>query len=326
MQNNKGKQLIFVGGSPRSGTTLVQSILDSHPNIAGGPEFDRIPDIIEIRNKLYHSIDIGRIDVFCSHDEVDQYICNLIENLLIPFANKQNKNLVSEKTPSNILVFSDLLRICPEAKFIFVIRDPRAIITSMLEVGKKAKAKKVETPLFTQNTTDAIAYVTQCFNEGFKALNNNPDKVLLVIYEKLVGNPETETKKICEFLKIDWHDSMLLPGEKEHVGAKGIDNIWYDTKMYKRNIEKNEVSKWHDKLSYLQIIQINKAFQDNTHLTEIGYKFDSAAIPLFNRLIALFVLNSNLMIKAILSLIIKAVLKSSLVRYLGKKILSTIRN
>ena len=52
----RGEQFIFVGGAARSGTTLVQNILDSYPYIIGGPEFRNIPSIIKLRNELHESI------------------------------------------------------------------------------------------------------------------------------------------------------------------------------------------------------------------------------------------------------------------------------
>lgn len=47
-----GKRYILVGGAPRSGTTLLQNILDSHPDIVGGPEFMHLRDFVELRKTL----------------------------------------------------------------------------------------------------------------------------------------------------------------------------------------------------------------------------------------------------------------------------------
>ena len=60
---SRGKRFVFIGGSPRSGTTLVQNILDSHPVICGGPEFHHLPDIMNLRKALRDSIAKGWIDL-----------------------------------------------------------------------------------------------------------------------------------------------------------------------------------------------------------------------------------------------------------------------
>ncbi|WP_347275212.1 sulfotransferase [Candidatus Kuenenia sp.] len=233
---NQDERLIFIGGSPRSGTTLVQNILDSHPDIFGGPEFLHLPDIIHLREKLHGSISRGWIDLFCSCEDVDGYIRSFIENLLLPLADKQRSKFISEKTPENILVFSELLKLFPQAHFIHVIRDPRAIVFSMQQVRNRAINKGFIPPAFTATISASIKYAERCINAGLTASKNAPDKVLTVVYERLVIDPEKETKKICKFLGFEWNSQMIFPANKEHLGEKAItsksNEIWYDKKMY----------------------------------------------------------------------------------------------
>jgi len=107
MNNPSGSErLIFVGGCPRSGTTLVQNMLDSHPDIFGGPEFLHFEDLIRFRKILGRSISVGWIDLFCSHDDLDHHLRTLIQNLFLPLADRQGCAYMSEKSPMNVLVLS----------------------------------------------------------------------------------------------------------------------------------------------------------------------------------------------------------------------------
>ena len=164
-----GQRLIFIGGSPRSGTTLLQNMLDSHPLILGGPEFLHLQDIVDLRRRLHSSITKGWIDIICTREDVDSYIIELIEKLFLPLADKNQCEFYSEKSPDNILVFSELIDLFPEAHFIQVIRDPRAIVSSMQQVKKRAIDKGVKPPYFTANLSASIAYVKKCFDAGFTA-------------------------------------------------------------------------------------------------------------------------------------------------------------
>jgi hypothetical protein len=116
-------------------------MLDSHPDICGGPEFDHILDIIGLRDKLRVSISSGRTSAYHSEGGVDRATGAFIEQLLLPYADDRDCKVVSEKTPWNVLVFRELLEVFPEARFIFCVRDPRAVTTSMIEVGKRAQEK-----------------------------------------------------------------------------------------------------------------------------------------------------------------------------------------
>lgn len=288
MSNPSGSErLIFVGGCPRSGTTLVQNMLDSHPDIFGGPEFLHLQDIIQLRKKLRRSISVGWIDLFCSHEDLDRHLRLLVRNLFLPLADKYGCSYMSEKSPMNILVLSELTELFPEAHFIHVIRDPRAIVSSMKEVRVRAKEKQVDIPSFTASISSSIAYTRRCFEAGFAAVETAPDKILTLVYEHLVRNPEKESKKICKFLGLDWSSRMLAPQNKKHLGEKAIttnsDEIWYDRKTYYQDPHGSSIEKWKTQLTPLQQIEITRAFRNDKALSSLGYDFSLDSIPWMKR-------------------------------------------
>ena len=283
INSNGNDRLIFVGGSPRSGTTLVQNMLDSHSDILGGPEFLHLQDIIYLRKKLRRSISVGWIDLYCSHDDLDEHLRALVQNLFLPLADKHACKYMSEKSPENILVFSELMELFPEAHFIHVIRDPRAIVSSMRDVSIRAKQKKINIPAFTANILASIAYTLRCFDAGFAALKKAPDKTLTVTYESLAKDPEKETVKICQFLGLEWDSRMMAPHKKKHLGEKAITSksgeIWYDVKTYYQKPHDKNIEKWQKRLSSIQQIRISRAFKNYEELQALGYDFSLKDIP-----------------------------------------------
>lgn len=277
LKQNKGERLIFVSGAPRSGTTLVQNMLDSHPDICGGPEFLHIPDIILLRNKLHASIEKKWIDLYCSHEQVDALTSLLIESFLLPLADKHGCVLLSEKSPSSILVFPDLIKMFPAARFINVVRDPRAIVASMLQVGVRAKRKNIRSQKFTRSLTHAIDHVESCFDSGFEASLNAGERLLTVVYEGLVKDPEYETKRICNFLNINWSSQMICPSKKKHLGENAItinsNEIWYDANTYNSDPTTKNIHKWKATLTPAQQIAISLSFKDSKELVQLGYDF-----------------------------------------------------
>lgn len=312
-------RLIFVGGSPRSGTTLVQNILDSHPDILGGPEFLYLPHLVELRGKFHFSISQGWIDIFCSKEQVDNHIIAIIEHLFLALANKNDRYFYSEKTPMNILVFPELLELFPDAHFIQVIRDPRAIISSMQQVRNRAVKKGLKPPEFTDSLNKSIEYVTKCFESGFAAVKKAPDKVLTVVYEKLLDNPEDETKRMCRFLDIEWHDSMLYPGKKEHMGehaiTKNSDEIWYDATSYNKNPDSTHVDQWKTKLTLSQKIRILLAFRNHKELIGCGYDFSIKSLSPHHAVMATICFYYLLSLKKSLTLLSRIARKIPGVRY-----------
>ncbi len=285
---SKSGRLIIIGGSPRSGTTLLQNMLDCHSKILGGPEFLHLPDIIELRKKLRTSLDREWINLICSYEDVDNHIREMIEAFLIGFADKQKANLLCEKTPESVLVFSELAEVLPDTRFIHIVRDPRATISSLLEVGKKAINKGEAPPEQTKNIDCAIKCVKQCLNGGFKAINNIPDRLLTIRYEDLTNDPEYISKEICSFLGLDWEASLCAPEDKDHIGEEAItvnsNEIWYDKKTYNRNPSTDSLEKWKTSLSNTDLLKIAAAFNNNKILPEYGYDLSAQDLTTWQRI------------------------------------------
>lgn len=276
-ETTRGDRLIFVGGAGRSGTTLVQNILDSHPDVCGGPEFLHIPEIMRLREDLHQSIRNEWIDFYCTHDRVDSLISKLIEDFLLPMADQRGCRHVSEKTTENVLVFGGLMELFPGALFVHVVRDPRGTIASLLRVGRKARQAGWEVQDYTHRLSRAISYLRESLVAGFEAAQRGPERVHTMVFERLVRDPRNETYQLCEFLGLPWSELMLRPGQMKHPGEKAITRkssapgIWYDEERYYRDPDPSEIEKWRGELSAVQQVVITGAFRDIEELRQLGY-------------------------------------------------------
>jgi protein-tyrosine sulfotransferase len=275
MTEGAASRLIFVGGSPRSGTTLLQNMLDSHPEIIGAPEFLHLTDIVRLRRALHGSIGTGRISSYCSETSVDALVREMIMSFLLPLWNRSGRTYLSEKTPENVLVFSELIGLFPESRFLHIVRDPRAIVASMLEVAKKARARNLKPASYTTSVAAATAHTRKCIVSGFQAAKEYPEKICTIAYERLVESSASETERICAFLEIPWSQSMLEPGGRSHLGevvmTSKTNEIWYDKGSFTRNPVTDSVAKWRKQLTHREQLAVMEAFADVPEFAELGY-------------------------------------------------------
>ncbi len=273
--DEKGERLIFIGGCPRSGTTLLQNILDSHPGIYGGPEFTYIPQIMKLRRTLLASIEAGsNIASFCRVAQVNEAVGDMLENLLLPAADRRDCTYLSEKTPFNVLAFTDLLEVFPRTRCIQVVRDPRAIVLSMMQVGIKARNKGINPPSFSQTVDAAIECIDECLKEGMKAARMAPQRVYTLCFETLVSDPQTTVSSLCDFLRLEPVDSMRNPSKYQHEGEKSLDGVFYDRDMYYRDPDRSIADKWKKQLHPNVQKLVVDYFQTHPDYIELGYNFD----------------------------------------------------
>lgn len=290
MNIDNDDKLIFVGGVPRSGTTLLQIMLDSHPDIYGGPEFDWLPTIVELRRLMQESVESGRINTFCSKETINKEIANFVVSLIMPVAERNGCTYISEKTPWNVLVFNELMDIFPKAHFINVVRDPRAVIASMLEVGKRGKLSGKKTPSYTRRIAAAVKIVEACQKSAKNAISKNPRRVLTIKYENIVTNPITETKKICDFLGIEWFAKMAIPSEVKHQTYAAINPIdpspFLTKETYMQPPDSSRIERWKQTLNPLQQAYISRALGNKQEINQYGYTLKLDKEPIILKIIA----------------------------------------
>jgi hypothetical protein len=129
-------------------------------------------------------------------------------------------------------------------------------------------------PKFITSLREAVRYTRKYLEAGEQASQKSPERVLTVVYRKLVNDPERETKRICQFLGIQWNADMLQPKRFRHLGEKGMtcdaNAIWYNKHMFDRNIETCELDKWKRQLSSVKQAIIVHYFKNNHILTKLG--------------------------------------------------------
>lgn len=112
---------IFLFGNTRSGTTIVQKVISTHPDVVGWYE----------PNPIWMFPDPGRIhDEFDASDATDK-TNRYIRKRFLNYQKQNGNRLVMEKTPQNILRIPYVREIFPEATFLFIVRDPFSFISSV---------------------------------------------------------------------------------------------------------------------------------------------------------------------------------------------------
>lgn len=218
-------RFVFVGGSPRSGTTLAQRILDCHPDIYGGPEFDFVPRVTDLFQEMRGSIRSGRIDLILDEKGLIQAFRSLLAAFLWPKLQAEGASYLSEKTPSNVLAFAWLEECVPEAKKILVFRDPRDVVNSMLEVGQRQRKREGKATGFVRDTVAAVDYMNHYLQAGTDFAESTAN-CLVVYYEDMVADPLAVGNCMYRFIGVRGLDQLGL--EKEKFKAARNQESWVD--------------------------------------------------------------------------------------------------
>lgn len=122
-------KIAFLIGSPRSGTTILENILNCHEHIA---------ELYEPYYLWENFFNAGKSDVWDKNDLNDDAINRIRKEFKI-FARKSHKPIVLDKSPAHAYNIPVILTVFPEAKWIHIVRDGRDVT---LSIGKEWEKRK----------------------------------------------------------------------------------------------------------------------------------------------------------------------------------------
>ena len=185
---------IFILGMPRSGTTLIEQIISSHTQVTGAGELGYLS---RFGTKLIAGLTAPTVEAISVFRE--RYLTGLAKR-----ANGQA--FVTVKMPQNFQYIALICAAFPEAKIIHVQRDAKAICWSNFKHYFVANGLG-----YSYSLADTVEYYGLYKDLMHFWSQSYSDRIYNLDYDKLTENQEPETRRLIEYLELNWQDACLAP-------------------------------------------------------------------------------------------------------------------
>lgn len=277
-----GENLIFIISQPRSGSTLLQRILAGHPDIESSaetwlmlhPVFGNREHGIETAYGANWAL-LARNDFLENYTDgmsvYDEAVRAWAKTFYDAALEHSGGKIFIDKTPRYAMIIPELLQLFPKARFVFLLRNPLAVLASTLNSFVKDKLNILDE--FRPDLLEAPEQILA----GISQLG---DKAVVVRYEDLVRDPEAQVEELCRRLNIDFTESMLDYSNTPEAKGFMTDRIGIQQRV--RPVA-DSVDKWKAMLENPQQLlfarEYLKALGKDT-VNELGYSYAELQIEL----------------------------------------------
>lgn len=252
------KKLVFLIGTPRSGNTLLGSILNQNKKIcvtANSITFEVIHQIYQTKNNfIFHN--------FPDHESLD----NVSKNVFNNYYEHWPQELIIERSPTALTPGNARYFDYQNYKFIFLKRNILDIVKSLFKVYRSNGDPKSDLELgeeILHNDFMLKKSILSILN-GRKILNKN--QYIEIDYEELINSPNKAVEDIYSFLNIDRFSHQFQDLKQIEINGKTYDDeaLSYCKNMHK--IRTNKITKEENKIELPQIL-IDRSIELNNLLS-----------------------------------------------------------
>ena len=284
---------IFIVGSPRSGTTLLQCMLSAGQETYSLPETHFFCTILpSLKIKAFDILDLNlfeQINKMLQHkmmlnwpdyiyDELRKKaenrnliaidVFNYILELFRPKNSRKKELRPVEKTPFHVLYLQEILSCFPYAQFINLVRDARDVASS-----------RILMPTALHKTLEPYALDwNHCVRAAEKFASKFPDRITTIRYEDLVAKTNVSLQRICQFLEIKFDQNMI-----SNFGSQYDLCTLSDHEPWKKEVSTGKIVKkigvWKNRTEKCEARKIEKiAFNS---MAAYGYPLEVSPIVLY---------------------------------------------
>lgn len=275
---------LFIGACPRSGTTLLRSMLDNHPDFAMPAETDFViplwklrvgfGDLREIENRrrvarwIFREEGNGGIRLragkFTRKQAIRRVvrspptIGSIVDTCFSMYAEAHGKQRWGDKRPAYAGWISMLFELFPNAQFVNVVRDPRGAAASQVPLGWGHEEAAL--------SSAAVRWETSIRRVDEFARRLRPDQLLDVRYEDMVRDPAATLERVCAFAGLRGGDTIetMIHSERRGTFRPG----WHD--RLAEPVSTSSVERWREKLDPHEVALIEVAA--GRYLERFGYR------------------------------------------------------
>jgi len=200
---------VFIGGMFKSGTSLLRAMLGRHSRLFAGLETQWLDQEARGNDPAERSAWLERLSIFFDvpdtaleqavGDARQPEVC--LDRLMGFLSRRDGRARWVEKTPYNVSSIDRILAFWPEAKIIHVVRDPRDVYASMVEIGKWA-----EPAVFAGHWCATVGAA----REWLDAAGGVHPAYHQLRYEALVRAPEPTMREALAFLGESWESEVAM--------------------------------------------------------------------------------------------------------------------
>ena len=241
---------IFIIGLPRSGSTLIESILtSSEENLVSFGECHvfNMSIIKQIAPKIYsEKFDNQKFEFIVNYKDLK----NNISEKYSQFSEIKNQKFI-DKSLENIFNIEFIKNIYPEAKFIHTFRNPLDSVISIYQ-------SMLPDLSWTHTIEDIIIYMDNYYKVLKYYKSKYPDVIMDINLEEFTENSENLTKKIFNFCELTWNKNILNFYKRKNLYSKTLSFNQIRSKVLKYNSKKYQpyfslINKYKDKYEWLNI-------------------------------------------------------------------------